>query len=224
MLFIPLLGGCEAPYSTLSPVGPSAQMAANLWWGMFALFSLVMVAVIALWVIAHRRDPGRQSPDQQQQVQQRWIIGGGLMLPLASIIVILAFGIPAGHRMLPLPLDDGEPLVIEVTGHQWFFSVHYPEHDINLVDELHIPAGVPIDVRLKSADVIHAFWVPRLAGKVDMIPGHTNTLRLQADAPGVYRGHCAEFCGTRHAHMQFHVHAHSAQDYAAWLSETAADD
>jgi cytochrome c oxidase subunit 2 len=112
--------------------------------------------------------------------------------------------------------------VIEVTGHQWWWEVRYPDTGITLRNELHIPVGQPVDIHLTTADVIHAFWVPRLGGKLDAIPGRTNVLRLQADRPGSYRGQCAEFCGMNHAHMQFTVEAHPPEAFDQWL-ETYRD-
>lgn len=208
----------------LSPAGPSALSAAWLWWGMFGWFALVLVVVIALWLYAIRRSPGATSEARAKQVQGRWIIWGGLVLPITSMVVILAFGIPAGHRMLPLPPEDGDALRIDVTAHQWWWEVRYPESGIALKDELHVPAGVPIDLYLTSADVIHSFWVPRLGGKLDMLPGRTNVLRLHADEPGTYRGQCAEFCGTQHAHMKFTVTAHSPENYQAWVRQEISNE
>lgn len=217
-----MLTGCSGPLSTLDPAGPSARAAAWLWWGMFAFFSLVLVVVVALWLYAMARAPGSPSVQEEHHIHRRWIIGGGLVLPIASITVLLIFGIPAGHRMLPLPPATGEVIRIDVTGHQWWWEVRYPGTAIQLRDELHIPVGVPIDIHLTTADVIHSFWVPRLGGKLDTIPGRTNILRLEADSAGVYRGQCAEFCGLHHAHMQFTVEAHQPDAYASWLKEAAA--
>lgn len=138
------------------------------------------------------------------------------MLPIVSMAVILAFGIPAGNSMLPSTPGEGDVLRVNVTAYQWHWDVHYPDSDIRLVDEIHIPAHTAIDVHLSSADVIHSFWVPRLGRKLDMFPGRTNVLRLLADAPGVYRGQCAEFCGTGHAHMKLTVIAHSNEDFRRW--------
>ena len=159
-----------------------------------------------------------------RQHQKRWLIWGGLVLPITSMAAILAFGIPAGNRMLPLNPDDGEVLRIQVTAHQWYCDVRYPDTGIRLTDELHIPAQSAVDVYLTSADVIHSFWVPRLGGKLDMLPGRTNVLRLNAESPGVYRGQCAEFCGTGHAHMKFTVIAHSREDFRRWEQQERPDD
>lgn len=181
------------------------------------------MVVVALWLYALWRKPGQFSHAQARRIQNRWIIGGGLILPITSMSVLLAFGIPIGHRMLPLPVEGEEVLRIDVTGHQWWWQVNYPGQGIEMRDELHIPAGQPVNLHLTSNDVIHSFWVPQLGGKLDMLPGRTNVLRLQADEPGTYHGQCAEFCGMAHAHMKFTVHAHAADDFAAWL-EDARDD
>lgn len=183
---------------------------------MALFFGAVLLAVIGLWLYAIHREPAAR----ERLGHRHWIIGGGVILPSLSIIMLLAFGVPAGHRMLPLAPDDGNVVIVEVTGHMWWWEVHYPASGIRLVDELHIPVGVAVDVVLRSADVIHSFWVPQLAGKLDMIPGHTNVLRLEADRAGTFRGQCAEFCGMGHAGMHFIVHAHEPEDFAIWLSET----
>lgn len=214
-----LLSGCGGPLSVLDPAGPAAQAAAGLWWLMFGSFAVVLLAVIALWWYAMRRPTESDDPRRNS----RLIIGGGVLLPLVSIAGLLAVGIPAGHRMLPLPTPDNV-LRIDVTGHQWWWEVHYPDTGIRLRNELHIPAGTPVDIHLTTADVIHAFWVPRLAGKLDAIPGRTNILRLQAEHPGMYRGQCAEFCGLHHAHMQFSVTAHKPDAFRQWQDEAASHE
>ncbi|MEX1057339.1 MAG: cytochrome c oxidase subunit II [Natronospirillum sp.] len=223
MFILPLLGACTGPFSTLDAAGPAATQVAWVWWAMFWFATLVWLGVIGLWIAAVKRRPHEQTAAARQRLQTRWIYWGGLALPLASITVLLFFGIPVGHSMLPLPVADGEVLRIDVTGHQWRWEVRYPDSGIELENELHIPTGTPIDLHLTSNDVIHSFWVPRLGGKVDMLPARTNVLRLEADAPGIYRGQCAEFCGLGHAHMKFTVTAHAPDDFATWLTETAND-
>lgn len=217
-----MIGGCSGPFSMLDAQGPSAREALFLWWLMFGLFALVFVLVVLLWWLAIRQPP--QGAITRPRRQRHWIIGGGILLPVAAMGLILLFGIPAGHRMLPLPTTDKNLTVIEVTGHQWWWEVFYPAHNIRLENEIHIPAGTPIDLHLTSKDVIHSFWVPRLAGKLDMIPGRTNVLRLQADQPGIYRGQCAEFCGLEHAFMQFTLTAHTPEKFSQWLQEARPDD
>lgn len=190
---------------------------------MFGGFSLVLATVIALWLYALRKPQRDYTEQRASSIQKRWLIGGGVILPSAAMVAVLVFGVPLGHRMLPLPPDDGPALRIEVTGHQWWWQVRYPGTGRQLKDEVYIPVGQPIDIHLTSADVIHSFWVPRLAGKLDAIPGRTNVLRLQATEPGEYRGQCAEFCGLRHAHMQFTVKALPQDQFNAWLETSARD-
>lgn len=220
------LVGCDGPFSTLDPAGPAATSVAWLWWAMFGFSTVVLIAVTALWLYAIKRQaPEEESePAHAQKIQNRWVLWGGFALPVGSITLLLAFGIPIGHSMLPLTPDDGGALRIEVTGHQWWWEVNYPDSDIALTDEVHIPANTPVDIHLASNDVIHSFWVPRLAGKVDMIPGRTNVLRLEADEAGTYRGTCAEFCGVGHAHMQFTVTAHEPDAFSDWKQEMTGGD
>ncbi|WP_211315745.1 cytochrome c oxidase subunit II [Isoalcanivorax indicus] len=212
------LTACGGDQSALAPAGSAARDVALLWWWMLGVSAVVLLAVCGLWLWAQFRTPPPTDQDTEQRIARRWLIGGGLALPLVAITVLLAFGIPIGHRMLPLPLTEA-PMKIEVTGHQWWWEVHYPDTGITLEDHIIMPAGRPVDFHLESADVIHSFWVPRLGGKIDMIPGRTNVLRLQADAPGRFRGQCAEFCGLRHAHMVLTVEALAEDDWQAWLAD-----
>jgi len=211
------LAGCDGPQSALQPAGDAARAAAALWWGMFAVSVAVITGVTLLWLYALRAR--RDTPDivQQQRLQRRLLIGGGLVLPVLAVTVLLGFGIPAGHGMLPWPDDDTPPLRIEVTGHQWWWQVHYPEAGVTTVDLLHLPVDRPVDLYVRSADVIHAFWVPRLGGKIDAIPGRTNVLRLRATETGTMRAQCAEFCGLRHAHMSMPVQVLTAPEFDQWL-------
>jgi cytochrome c oxidase subunit 2 len=123
-------------------------------------------------------------------------------------------------RALATP-PAGAPLSIEIVGHQWWWEVHYPDptpsRAVTTANEVHIPVGRPVQVRLESRDVIHSFWVPNLQGKRDLIPGHVNTVWLQADQPGLFHGQCAEFCGAQHAHMAFLIVAEPESAFSAWL-------
>jgi cytochrome c oxidase subunit 2 len=112
---------------------------------------------------------------------------------------------------------------IKVIGRQWWWQVVYldptPGNQVVAANEIHIPAGKPVELQIESHDVIHSFWIPNLHGKKDLIPGHATTLWLQADRPGRYPGQCAEFCGLQHAHMRLALFAHPESDYQKWLSE-----
>jgi cytochrome c oxidase subunit 2 len=122
------------------------------------------------------------------------------------------------RALAALPVKDG--IVVEVTAHQWWWELVYDDHEPSRVfrtaNELHVPVGRPVLLKLKSDDVIHSFWVPNLHGKKDLIPGRISTMKFRADKPGVYRGQCAEFCGHQHAKMAFLVIAPEPAEYEAW--------
>lgn len=212
------LAGCSGPLSALDPSGPAAGKIATLWWvmlvGAFVLFALVMVC----FVMTVRR-PGwgsRLSPT-------RWIVLGGLVLPAVVLTPLLVYALWAGERLLQL--GGAEPLRIEAEARQWSWTFRYPgQGGAATQNALHLPAGVPVDIVVTSLDVIHAFWVPRLAGKIDAIPGQVNILRIQADQPGRYEGLCNEFCGIRHTGMRFEVVVHSQESFHEAVAQAAAKE
>ncbi|NMG54947.1 cytochrome c oxidase subunit II [Aromatoleum aromaticum] len=220
VLAVPWLAACEGPQSILDPAGPAARDVTLLWWPMLIVATLVLVGVTVAWIVAMLRRPRDFSPNEAKRISRRWVVNGGILLPTASIVLLLGFGVPAADRMLPR--RDEAPLRIDVTGRQWQWDVAYPGGGAVLVDELHLPAGRPVHLHVTSADVIHSFWVPRLGPKIDAVPGRTNVLRLQADEAGSLRGQCSEFCGTGHAHMVLKVQVHSEADFSAWLAERTA--
>ena len=207
-----VLAGCSGQLSTLDAAGPAAASIARLWWVMLAGSIVLFALVMALFALAWLR-PGFGS----SLPPQRWVLLGGLALPAVVLIPLIAYGLAAGERLLPLPFM--KPPRIEVQAERWRWSVRYPEHGgATSEGVLHLPAGMPVDLVVTSRDVIHSLWIPRLAGKIDVIPGRTNTLRLQADTPGRYPGQCAEFCGLEHTKMRFEVVVHAQADYAAVLA------
>lgn len=214
-----LLGGCASPLSTLEPAGPGAAEIATVWWVMFWASLAILAITVGLALFAALRGAGARGRSPNKLL----IIGGGVIWPGATIVALLAYGLHAGHSLIAVPLDE-PAFRVEVTGHQFWWEVRYPDapggpvYDAN---EIHIPVGRPVDVHITTADVIHSFWVPRLGGKLDGIPGITNVLRIEADAPGVYRGQCAEFCGAQHARMGFVVFAHEEDELEVRLAEIA---
>jgi cytochrome c oxidase subunit II len=213
------LSGCDGPQSALNPAGPSALAVAKLWWGMLGFFTLILLTIVALWLYAMWRKPAPLTETEAHRLAHRWIIGGGVVLPVVSVTLLLGLSVPMGYRLLPLPLDEQTPLRIEITGEQWLWEIRYPDTGVVTKNQLHLPAGKPVDIHVSSADVIHSFWVPRLGGKIDAIPGRTNILRLEADAPGRFRGQCAEFCGIGHADMILSVEVHTPENFESWLEE-----
>lgn len=206
----------------LQPAGPSAHAIAMVWWGMFIVAMLVWVGVAIAWVVAMRR---RQPLDDAAagRSARRWLYGGGIVLPSVAIVALLVFGSPAGLHQLPLRNVAGDgAMKVHAIGHQWWWELRYADAPgVMLRNELRLPVGRPIDVHTESRDVIHSFWVPRLGGKLDAIPGRTLVVRLQADEPGTFRGQCAEFCGIAHAHMVMTVIAMPPDDFDAWLKTQA---
>lgn len=206
----------------LEPAGPSAHAIAQVWWWMLAVSALVAGGVVAAWMMAMRGGRERTA-DVAERHSRRWIVGGGIVLPSVAITALVVFGTPAGLHQLPLPPSLTRaggpamaPLRVDVMARQWAWALHYPGSGARTENELRLPVGRPVDIHVGSDDVIHSFWVPRLGGKIDAIPGRTNVVRLQADQAGTFRGQCAEFCGLDHAHMVMTVIAMPAEEFELW--------
>lgn len=152
---------------------------------------------------------------------RRIVLWGGLVFPVLILTALLVAAFALGERLLAVPREPA-PLRIEVVARQWTWEFRYPG-GLTATGRLHMPAGRDVDFAVVSDDVIHSFWIPRLGGKIDAIPGHENVVRLRADRPGVYGGVCAEFCGDSHAVMTFTVEAHEEQDYDALLAGLSPD-
>jgi cytochrome c oxidase subunit 2 len=204
------LAGCATPLSTLDPAGPAATNIATLWWVMFWGATALFLLVMALLALSFLR------PAAIAAIRPtHWIIGGGLILPVPILLALLIAALVLGEQLLPRA-EGQAPLRIEARASQWQWRFAYPDSPgAPETDILQRPAGEPVDIVVTAGDVIHSFWVPRLGGKIDAIPGHTNIIRLQADKPGIYRGLCAEYCGEGHDFMHFVVEAHAPSDYAA---------
>lgn len=201
--------------SMLDPAGPAAHTLAGVAWSLLVGSALIFAGVMALLVLALRKRAG--------PVNTRWwIVGGGLVFPTVVLCVLMGYTVVRSAQLTRTPPADA--LVVSVTGKMWWWEVRYRLPDgteVVLANEIHIPVNRPVVVGLSSTDVIHSFWVPQLGGKMDMVPGRTNQLVLQATVPGVYRGQCAEYCGEQHARMAMHVVAHTPADFDAWLAAQA---
>jgi len=213
------VAGCSGPQSTLAPAGDAARAIAEIWWVMLAgatfLFLLVM-ALLAYALLRRGRGPQLSRPSA-------FILLGGLLMPTLVLAALLVYGVIASRHVTGM--DSAVERIIAVTGHRWFWTFHYLDAQGRTVGEstdvLVMPAQRMIEFRVTSADVIHGFWIPRLGGKIDAIPGRVNTLRLRADAAGSMRGQCAEFCGLDHAHMTFDVHVLDDDAFQHWLDSGA---
>lgn len=204
------------PPPALDPAGPFAASIDALSWSLIAMAMAVLtIVVIALTLALFGGEKWRGRLARERAI---WI--GGLALPIVVLSGVLVYGLVV-TRDVAAPPAAGE-MRVRVTGEMWWWRVAYLDadgrpvfHDAN---ELHIPVGMPVALELEAADVVHSFWVPRLNGKTDMIPGRRNVLRIAADAPGIYGGQCAEYCGGPHALMGFVVVAHTLEDFESWVA------
>jgi cytochrome c oxidase subunit 2 len=211
------LVACEGEQAALAARGPQAAETAALAWLLFGAGALILCGVMSLVALA-ARGPARA---RRALASERSILAGGVVLPVLTLSALLIHGLRIGATSPPA----GDALPIRVTGQQWWWRVAYLDErggvQFESANEIRIPVGRPVELELRSADVIHSFWVPSLAGKLDMIPGRTNRLRLRADRAGVYRGQCAEFCGGAHALMALYVIAEPEEVFATWRARQA---
>ncbi len=211
------LAGCEGALSTVDPAGPAARTIATLWWVMLAGAVAIFLLVMALIALAFRR---AGPVDDDKRSEGLWIIKLGIAFPVVVLLALLAYGLFVGERLLPREGPEVVSVGAEARRMAWTFT--YEDAPGRTTDNvLHIPAGRPIDVAVTTTDVIHSFWVPRLAGKIDAIPGHANVLRLEADEPGVYAGRSAEFSGPGYDHFIFTVVAHDAAGWENFVTGQA---
>ena len=211
-----LLAACSGPSpSTLDPHGPGANRVAGLWWLLFWISAVVFAVVCLLVVAALARRRGDRETLVRRGGGELLIVVGGVVLPAIVLTAVYVVGL---RDLRALTVPKGTDLTVEVTGHDWWWEVRYPEDGIVSANEIHVPVGRPVRLILTSRDVIHSFWVPQLTVKTDLIPGHTNTTWIQATRPGTYRGQCAEYCGLQHAKMAILVVADPPGTFARWLA------
>jgi cytochrome c oxidase subunit 2 len=205
--------------SVFSPAGPEGETLAEMAWVLASGGAAILLLVLALAAVALS---GRWRIGARGE--RALVVGGGIVFPTVTLAALLLYSLVRGEAV-QAPIEPGA-LRIEVTGEQWWWRVRYLDADgavqFETANEIRIPAGTAVLVELKSADVIHSFWVPALAGKLDMIPGRTNRLRLLAARPGEYRGQCAEYCGGPHALMAFFVIAEEEASFHAWRGKQQA--
>jgi cytochrome c oxidase subunit 2 len=215
-------------HSAFAPASPQAHLVATLWWWLLGVGGSIWLIVIAAMLYTSFARRGERGPDGLEHVSdathhamERVVVGAGVV----TVIVLagfLVFDFSVGHALAQHP---DRALTIDVTGHQWWWEAEYEDPDpskrLTTANEIHVPVGEPVQIKLRSADVIHSFWAPDLNGKKDLIPGYLSTLWFEADTAGVYRGQCAEFCGLQHAKMAFYVIAEPKAKFQAWLAAGA---
>ena len=208
------------PPPVLDPAGPYAGSIAVLGWVLLGMAALVLgIVLAALWIALFGKAKLRRRLGGQTII---WV--GGIAFPLVVLTGLLVYGLSL-TRNLTGPAPPGA-MRIQVTGEMWWWRVAYMDGSgrVTLWDanEIHIPTGQIVEIELRSADVIHSFWVPRLSGKLDMIPGRVNVMKLRADEPGIYGGQCAEYCGGPHALMGLVVIAHPPEVFERVMRERLA--
>src|SRR4051812_44355948 len=191
--------------------------------GAWVGLGLVVGLLLWSWKRRNRRGFGRDVEGDKPGEKRSWyaVVVLGIVMPIAVISTLFVVSDLFVIKTTQAPASTTTKLTVQVIGHQWWWEVRYPGTTAVTANELHIPARTPVRVEVKTADVIHSFWVPELNRKIDTIPGRTNVVELDADQVGTYRGDCAEFCGLQHAHMALLVHADEPRAFRAWLGRQA---
>lgn len=219
-VFLPAaLAACGRDHvqSALAPIGTDAARIADLAWVLFVGGGLIFLATAVIALVATFGTEG-----QRRVVgSRRFVLAGGVVFPVAALTALLAYTLGV-TRAVEAAASPEPPLRIEMTGRQFWWEARYPGvspgDGVVTANEIHIPVGRDVELAVASADVIHSVWIPALHGKIDMIPGRVNTIRLRADRPGVVRGQCTEFCGAQHALMAFWVVAETPEGFERWLA------
>jgi cytochrome c oxidase subunit II len=210
------VAGCgDGSPSALDPAGPGARRVEGLWWLLFWISVGVFTVVLAGlgWAVVRRRRRG----EVYRGDGTRFVVVAGALLPFFVLTGVYAVGLD-DLSAVSQPPEDAPGVTVEVTGHTWWWEVRYPATGVVTANEIHVPVGTTIRLRLRTADVLHSFWVPQLMPKTDLIAGRTNETWLRADKAGTYHGQCAEYCGLQHAHMAFLVVAQPSAQFDAWLA------
>ena len=220
-----LLAACgsdeELPQNTFDPQGPVARQLDDLIKpvGIIAGFVLVLVlALVTYAALKFRRRSEDEAPVQvhgNAKLELAWTIA-----PAAVLAVVGVFTVGTLFDINEIPVGE-DVLEVTVTGHQWWWEYEYPATGVTTANEMHIPVGRKVAVTLLSDDVIHSFWPPKLAGKVDVISNRVNNMVIEAEEPGIYFGQCAEFCGLSHANMKLRVVAQPQAEFDAWLASNS---
>ena len=217
------LAGCaqDAPQDSLKPAGPAARTIDNLFTPVFLIGVVVFFLVQGLILYSVLKFRRRDDSFPAQLHGNTRLEVGWTILPALVLAVVAVFTVPV---IFELNEEPEGALQVDVTGQKYWWAYSYPDQEmvpgggITTANELKIPAGEPVFLKLRSEDVIHSFWAPRLNGKRDVVPGRVHTWTLEADEPGVYSGQCAEFCGTSHANMRLKVVALDAAGWEEWVA------
>jgi cytochrome c oxidase subunit 2 len=209
---------------------PAASQAGNIEWLYWVIF-WILFAVFVLMIAAFARAGAKSrvldsSPlpiaeDEECDRRAGWAVGSALAITVITLFVVLVLSVITGKRVEGLASKN--LITIQITGHQWWWEVSYPnsqaDQTVTTANEIHVPVGTPVVVLTNSSDVIHSFWAPSITGKRDLLPGYSSSFSFQVDQAGTYRGQCAEFCGLQHAHMGFSIIAEPVDKFQAWQQQ-----
>lgn len=212
--------GCSGNQSALDPHGVAAIHVETLIIGFVAVCTAIWILVVLILALALLR--GHRKKETNGETSERRLTTIVTIAVGATVAIIAGLTVASFYATRSIGVADPEALTITVKGQQWWWQVFYADSaygpGFQTANEIRIPVGEDVRIRLESADVVHSFWVPSLAGKQDLVPGRSNSLLLRADKPGLYRGQCAEFCGLQHSHMALMVVAQAPADYARWAA------
>ncbi len=223
-----VLAGCarDTPQNALKPEGPFAQAPHDIIVPVFIIAGVVFVFVeglILAAVILFRR---RSNDDRPEQIHGN--TGFEIAWTIIPILILAGVGFLTVSKIFYLDKQHPKAMQVQVIGHQWWWEFNYRDAGGKVVartaNELHIPVGQKVELKMTSGDVIHSFWPPKLAGKIDVIPGRTNHMTIQADKADFYYGQCAEYCGLSHANMRLRVVSQPKADFEAWLRANSSDE
>jgi cytochrome c oxidase subunit 2 len=229
VLAMVLVAGCSGPYpqSTLEPRGEFARLVDSVFMTTVYLAGIVFVLVEGALLLALFKFRGKPNDADPKQIHGSTVVE--IIWTIIPAVVLAVIAVPTVRTIfataaVPTVSPDGQPpLKVEVVGHQWFWEFRYPELGITTANELHVPIHRAVDLRMKSNDVIHAFWVPQFAGKRDIFPNRETRLWFIADVTGEFPGACGEFCGTEHGRMDFYLMVDSAAAFTAWVDRRHND-
>jgi cytochrome c oxidase subunit II len=216
-LFASACTGTNAgPQDYLSPVGPVAERADELWdltFGIAVAIFIIVEGVLVFTLIRFRRKPGREAAQFHGNTKLE------VVLTLIPALILAGLAVPTIKTIADLSERPEGAMDITVTAKQFWWEYEYPDAGVITANEMHVPTGQPIFLTLEGADVIHSFWIPKLTGKQDVVPGRTNHMQFTAPEPGTYWGQCTEYCGLSHANMRLRVIAHEPDEFQQWLED-----
>jgi cytochrome c oxidase subunit 2 len=216
------LAGCGGNENTLAPHSHAESSITTIFWVVFGFscfgFGVVCVLLFLGW---WRRNTPSLPGGGGERAATAVVVGAGVALPIVLLVALFVYADLFASKATGAPSTTSTQMTIEVVGHQFWWEVRYPGTSVVTANEIHIPVHTRVKVLTSTADVIHSFWVPELNRKLDMIPGQTGAVLLDANKPGVYAGHCSEFCGLQHAHMVVLVYAQPRAQFQRWLARNA---